>query len=82
MFNGHAHTIRMVAAEYSTANTPLIALPSNAADAQKWCFDPNFVPSPSYATFGVFPGDYPLQSPTETCAQAVADLYGHATVNP
>jgi len=79
--DGHAKLIQMRAAEYAGFSASLIALPANANDLNKWCFDPSFVPDASFNT-NSFPSDYPLQAGNLTCAQAVADIVGHAAVNP
>jgi prepilin-type N-terminal cleavage/methylation domain-containing protein len=78
--DGHAKTIKFVAAEYSGFG--LVGLPANKQDAFDFCYSPDAVGN--YAIGGntpVFPS-YPLQSDGETCAQAVDDLYSHSTVNP
>ena len=79
--DGHAKLVQMRAAEYPGFSASLIALPANGADLNKWCFDPSFVPDSSFAE-NSFPSDYPLQSGSQTCAQAVADIIAHAVVNP
>ena len=67
--DGHAKLIHMQSGEYTGFG--LTARPANEVDALKWCSDPNIIPD---ATFGG-PGGYPVQSKTETCAQAVHDYY-------
>jgi prepilin-type N-terminal cleavage/methylation domain-containing protein/prepilin-type processing-associated H-X9-DG protein len=74
--DGHAKSIRMQAGEFSRSH--LVAIPASETDALKWCSDPNIVPAAGFKASG-----YPLQSGTETCAQAVAGFYnGLITVNP
>ena len=71
--DGHAHTIRMVAA--NNASVGLIALPANKADATDWCYDPDAQgswPKPSY----------PIPAQQATCQQVVDYLYANSTVNP
>jgi prepilin-type N-terminal cleavage/methylation domain-containing protein/prepilin-type processing-associated H-X9-DG protein len=77
--DGHAHTIRMVAAETAVNGFGMIALPANQADAVKWCYDPNAVGN--YSQVGGV-GGYPLSSDGESCTQAIQDLYTNSTVNP
>jgi prepilin-type N-terminal cleavage/methylation domain-containing protein/prepilin-type processing-associated H-X9-DG protein len=77
--DGHAKLVNVHSAEYPGYG--LVMVPANLNDAVKWCADPSFVPDPSYAT-NSFPGDYPLQSGSLTCAQAAADITTHAVVNP
>jgi prepilin-type N-terminal cleavage/methylation domain-containing protein/prepilin-type processing-associated H-X9-DG protein len=67
--DGHAKIIHMKAGQYSGFG--LTARPASEADAVKWCFDPNFVPDPNFGG----PGGYPVQSNSETCAQAVHDNF-------
>ncbi|MEP6755156.1 MAG: prepilin-type N-terminal cleavage/methylation domain-containing protein [Chthonomonadales bacterium] len=67
--DGHAKVIKMAVGQY--AGYGLVGRPASEANALKWCYDPNAVPDP---TFGG-PGGYPVQSKTETCAQAVHDYY-------
>jgi prepilin-type N-terminal cleavage/methylation domain-containing protein/prepilin-type processing-associated H-X9-DG protein len=67
--DGHAKTIPMQVGQYSGFG--LTARPAKESDAVKWCRDPNAVPP---AGFGGS-GGYPVQSATETCAQAVHDYY-------
>jgi prepilin-type N-terminal cleavage/methylation domain-containing protein/prepilin-type processing-associated H-X9-DG protein len=67
--DGHAKIIHMQVGVY--AGFGLTGRPASQTDALKWCYDPSAVPS---AGFGG-PGGYPVQSATETCAQAVADNY-------
>lgn len=80
--DGHAKLISMQLGEYPGFSQQLVGMPANQNDGLKWCFDPSFIPDAQFATDNSFPSDYPLQSGTETCAQAVADMYQHATVNP
>ncbi|HWD37754.1 MAG TPA: prepilin-type N-terminal cleavage/methylation domain-containing protein [Fimbriimonas sp.] len=80
--DGHAKLIVMRAAEYPGFSADLMAIPASATDALKWCHDPNFVPDAQFASDNSFPPDYPLQSGSETCAQAVADIFANAVVNP
>jgi prepilin-type N-terminal cleavage/methylation domain-containing protein/prepilin-type processing-associated H-X9-DG protein len=78
--DGHAHSITMQAGEYTGYG--LVGVPASPTDALKWCSDPSIVPGP---TFGGPAGGYPIQSATETCAQAVADFYApntFVTINP
>lgn len=77
--DGHAHLIYMTSREYTGYG--LIGFPANVQDAYKWCFNQSFTPDSQYATNNTFPGDYPLQSGSETCANAVLDLYNHSTLN-
>ena len=67
--DGHAKIIHMKAGQY--AGYGLTARPGSEADALKWCYDPDSGPP---ANFGG-PGGYPVQSATETCAQAVHDNF-------
>jgi prepilin-type N-terminal cleavage/methylation domain-containing protein/prepilin-type processing-associated H-X9-DG protein len=76
--DGHAKIIHMQAGEY--AGFGLTGRPTSEIDALKWCSDPSIVPDSSFGGPG---GGYPVQSATETCAQAVHDYYtGSWTVNP
>ena len=76
--DGHAKIIHMQAGEY--AGFGLTARPTSEVDGLKWCSDPAIVPT---ADFGGPGGGYPVQSATETCAQAVHDYYaGSWTLNP
>jgi len=77
--DGHAKSLPVKSTEY--AGYGLVMRPANQNDAMKWCFDPNFVPDAGFAA-NSFPGDYPLQSGSETCAAAVQDIYAHSTINP
>lgn len=75
--DGHAKIIHFQAGEY--AGFGLTGRPQSEVDALKWCSDPTIVPA---STFGGASG-YPVQSGTETCAQAVHDYYtGFWTANP
>jgi len=75
--DGHAKLIHFDSGEY--AGFGLTGRPASEVDALKWCSDPQIVPA---STFGG-PGGYPVQSATETCAQAVHDYYtGFWTINP
>jgi prepilin-type N-terminal cleavage/methylation domain-containing protein/prepilin-type processing-associated H-X9-DG protein len=77
--DGHAKIVRMQAGEYSGFG--LVGRPASQSDALMWCSDPNITPSAAFATDD-WPG-YPMQSPTETCQQAVSDFYtGLVTINP
>ena len=77
---GHAKNIRMNAGEWHPNGYGLVGVPASEKDALKWCYDPNAVPSAGYDSNN----SYPILSPTETCAQAVADYYNAAnvTINP
>ncbi len=77
--DGHAKSVPMNSAEYNGYG--LVARPANQADGVKWCFDSSAVPDASFAT-NSFPGDYPLQSGSLTCADAVKDIYANSLVNP
>jgi len=77
--DGHVKAIKMVLANYGTFG--FIGLPANQSDALDWCIDPNQTPDYTWLT-KPFTSKYPLQSPTETCSQAVTDLYSHATLIP
>ena len=77
--DGHVKPIKMVVAAYPGGFS--IGLPANQADAVDWCIDPNQTPDYSWEK-KPFTSKYPLQSPTENCTQAIADLYAHATVLP
>jgi len=76
--DGHAKNMIVKSAEY--AGYGLVARPANQNDAVKWCFDQSFIPDTGFAS-NSFPGDYPLQSGSETCANAVLDIYAHSTIN-
>ena len=80
--DGHAHMMLMKSYEYPGYSAGLIMLPALQTDANKWCASQTFVPDAQYAADNSFPGDYPLQNGSESCKDAVADLYAHATVNP
>jgi prepilin-type N-terminal cleavage/methylation domain-containing protein/prepilin-type processing-associated H-X9-DG protein len=67
--DGHAKIIKMQTGIYSGFG--LTARPASEINALKWCYDPNAVPDVSFGG----PGGYPVQSATETCAQAVHDYY-------
>jgi prepilin-type N-terminal cleavage/methylation domain-containing protein/prepilin-type processing-associated H-X9-DG protein len=71
--DGHAKIITMVAGTF--AGYGFVARPSSETDALKWCYDPNAVGD--YAGFGEsnVPADYPINSVSETCGQAVADFF-------
>ena len=58
----------------------LVMRPANQNDAVKWCFDPTFIPDSQFQS-NSFPGDYPLQSGNETCADAVKDIFANSTIN-
>ena len=74
--DGHAHTIKMQAGEYSGLD--LFGVPAQENDTLKWCSNSNNVPAA-----GFDPSGYPLQSGRETCQQAVHDFYsGLVSVNP
>lgn len=79
--DGHAKLVLTNAAEYAGFSAGLIGRPANQVDAAMWCIDPSFVPDPQFASNNSFPSDYPLQSGSETCAQAVQDIYAHSTIN-
>jgi len=84
--DGHAASIKMVVASYagwSPANNTLV-IPSNENDAYDWCADYNQgTYTANYTEVQKYtPSKYPLQSPTETCAQAVQDVYANSTVIP
>ena len=68
--DGHAKTIKMAAGIY--AGFGLTARPASEANALKFCYDPDAVSD--YAALGGAAG-YPVQSATETCAQAVHDYF-------
>ncbi len=80
--DGHVKSIRFVTAEYPGFG--LIALPENESDAYSYCYNTasNFTPSPNGKFATAKAGKYPLKSKTETCSQAVADLYQYSVVNP
>lgn len=81
--DGHAKSISVQSGEYAGFGQVLV--PSSPTDALKWCADPNAVPLANYQANDWAPGAYPLASPTETCAQAVADYYApqtYVTINP
>jgi prepilin-type N-terminal cleavage/methylation domain-containing protein/prepilin-type processing-associated H-X9-DG protein len=78
--DGHVKPIKMVVASYNSGAF-IVGLPANQSDAIKWCIDPNQVPDYSWDGSSVT-SDYPLQSGTENCTQAVADLYSHVTIIP
>ncbi len=83
--DGHAKVIQMDSAEYAGGGFGLIARPRNQNDAIKWCYTPDITPSNWKTNSGgtpSLPGDYPLTSDTETCSQAIADIYANSTVNP
>ena len=76
--DGHAKIIHMQAGEYTGFG--LTARPTSETDGLKWCSDPSIVPASTFPGPG---GGYPVQSGTETCAQAVHDYYaGSWTANP
>ncbi len=77
--DGHAKSLQMNSAEY--AGYGLIARPASQLDALKWCYDQGAVPDPAYLG-NTFPGDYPLQSGSLTCADAVKDIYANSVINP
>jgi prepilin-type N-terminal cleavage/methylation domain-containing protein/prepilin-type processing-associated H-X9-DG protein len=75
--DGHAKIIHFQSGEY--AGFGLTGRPTTETDALMWCSDPSIVPD---AGFGG-PGGYPVQSATESCAQAVHDYYtGFWVLNP
>jgi prepilin-type processing-associated H-X9-DG protein len=84
--DGHAKFIRMEVVNYagwSSANTTLV-VPKNQNDAFDWCndynqgtFTPNYTLVQKYSA-----SKYPLASPTETCPQAIQDVYSHSVVVP
>ncbi|HEX5323467.1 MAG TPA: DUF1559 domain-containing protein [Capsulimonadaceae bacterium] len=78
--DGHVHTIRMLVANYSGFGQ--IGLPANQNDALDWCFSKTYVDNatPFAGPFNVGNG-YPLQG-TESCQQAVSDLYANSQVIP
>lgn len=77
--DGHAKVVRMQTSEFSGFG--LVGRPASMTDALKWCSDPSVTPSAAFATVD-WPG-YPMQSPTETCQQAVSDFYTSlVTQNP
>jgi len=71
--DGHAHTIRMIAAD--NASVGLIALPAKKEDAAMWCYDAN--------AQGVWPkAGYPgVTGTTSTCQQVIDTLYATSTFN-
>lgn len=83
--DGHAKGVKMNAAEYAPGGFGLVGLPANMADASKWCYDPDIKPDPNFrandGTVPTVPGDYPVTTLTETCAQVVTDLYTNSTIN-
>ncbi|HVT12676.1 MAG TPA: prepilin-type N-terminal cleavage/methylation domain-containing protein [Fimbriimonadaceae bacterium] len=79
--DGHAKLILMKTAEYAGFSAGLIGRPANQNDAYMWCVDPNYVPDAQFAANNSFPSDYPLQSGSETCSEAVQDIYTHSTIN-
>lgn len=77
--DGHAKLLRIQSAEYNGYGH--LARPASESDALMWCSDQSITPGPAFATYD-WPG-YPMQSPTETCQQAVSDFYTNlVAVNP
>lgn len=74
--DGHAHSVAMVAGTF--AGFGFVARPASQTDALMWCYDPNAIGD--YAGFGEnnVPGDYPINSVSESCGQAVADFFNPA----
>ena len=73
--DGHAKLIKMQAGEYTGYG--LVGVPASEQNALKWCADPDLRPAAGFDTSG-----YPIQSATETCAQAVHEFYsGFVTIN-
>jgi len=72
--DGHAHSISMVAGNYSAPDgIYYVARAAAQVDALKWCYDPN-APS-DYAAFQGSTNGYPVNSTSETCSQVVADFF-------
>ncbi len=81
--DGHVKPIRMEMANYNGFGT--VVIPVDPTLAQDWCFDPNYAPAAWKKNDGStpsVPGDYPVSSITDTCAQAANDLYANSTPLP
>jgi prepilin-type N-terminal cleavage/methylation domain-containing protein/prepilin-type processing-associated H-X9-DG protein len=80
--DGHVHSVAFVTAEYPGFGQ--IGMPSSERDAYGYCFNSasGFIPAPNGHFALAKAGKYPLKSKSETCAQAVQDLYSNSTVNP
>ena len=80
--DGHVQNILFVTAEYPGFGQ--IGIPQNESDAFDYCFNrySTFVPAPNGKFATSAPGKYPLKSKTETCGEAVQDLYANSTFDP
>jgi len=75
--DGHAHTIAMVYGNYlGNGGFNGIGRASSQTDALKWCYDPNA--TSDYMAFNGGTSGYPVNDPTETCSQVVADYFNAA----
>ena len=74
--DGHAKSVTMQTGTYNGYGQ--VGRPSSQNDLLMWCYDPNAIAD--YATNGTWGsvGDYPVQAPNETCAQAAADFFNPA----
>jgi prepilin-type processing-associated H-X9-DG protein len=89
--DGHVRAIRMVVANYNaagrwSANNNSLVIPADKNDAYDWCSDYNRGTYHANYSLVSNPKDkanlYPLTSQTETCAQAVDDIYSNSVVVP
>jgi prepilin-type N-terminal cleavage/methylation domain-containing protein/prepilin-type processing-associated H-X9-DG protein len=71
--DGHAKIIHMIIGKYAgfDGNNGIITRPASETDGLKWCYDPSATPSSTFSG----PGDYPVQSATDTCQTAVHSAY-------
>jgi prepilin-type processing-associated H-X9-DG protein len=89
--DGHVKPIRMVVANYTgagnwSANNNSLAIPASESDAYDWCSDYDLGTYRANYTLVSNPKSqtnlYPLSGQTETCAQAVADVYANSVIVP
>jgi len=89
--DGHVKAIRMVVANYTaagdwSANNNSLVIPKNENDAYDWCSDYNLGSYTANYALVSNPKNkqnaYPLTSQTESCAEAVNDVYTHSVVVP
>jgi prepilin-type N-terminal cleavage/methylation domain-containing protein/prepilin-type processing-associated H-X9-DG protein len=89
--DGHVQAIRMMVVNYTaagdwSANNNSLTVPQRESDAYDWCFDYNLGNyHADYALVSNPRGErnlYPLTGQTESCAEAVEDVYNNSTIVP
>ena len=89
--DGHVQAIKMVVVNYTaagnwSANNNSLAIPANQKDAYDWCSD--YTQGTYRANYSQVSNpkgtsnNYPLVSRTETCSQAISDVYAHSYIVP